>query len=239
MLVSYDGPLWELSPVEVRARPVPPATASGLAVPESEVFAFAGVDPAQFRAFLRARDLALLVSRDVTTRDAADRQQPYDLRVPGGVQTVGGTGAPRDIVWMQFFQADLLRGMGGLAMPRAGRRVLAQPLHDAAALAFMPPAPGAPPGAVRIAADGSIAAIVPARRALSWQSTGADGAAVVRERYWISAQPGEIRACDGCHGVNVASQAGEPPAYNNPQALLDLLLWWNAHADGVFADGFD
>jgi hypothetical protein len=241
VLVSYDGPLWELSPVEVRARALPAATAEpALAPAEAQVFAEAGVDPARFRAFLRERGLGLLVSRDVTARDDADRQQPFDLRVPGGVQTVGGAGTPRDIVWMQFFQADLLRGMGGTAQPRDGRRVLARPLHEPAALSFMPPAAaGAPPGAVKIAADGSIAALVPAQRAMSWQSTAADGAAVVRERYWISVQPGEIRACDGCHGVNRANQAGAPAAQNAPAALRDLLAWWRDHADEVFADGFD
>ena len=35
-----------------------------------------------------------------------------------------------------------------------------------------------------------------------------DGTPVVRERYWITAQPGEVRACDGCHGVNTTNQAG-------------------------------
>lgn len=240
VLVSYDGPLWELSPVEVRTRDVPPDTSAGsLAAPEAQAFAEADVDPAAFRAFLRARDLAVLVSRDVTTRDDADRQQPYNLRVPGGVETVGGAGDVYDIVWMQFFQADLLRGMGGEADPSAGRRVLAKPLHEPAALAFMPPAPGAPDGAVRIAADGSIAALVPARRALSWQSTGADGSAVVRERYWVNAQAGEIRACGGCHGVNRDDQAGNPPATNSPIALRDLLIWWREHADPIFANGFD
>ncbi len=241
VLVSYDGPLWELSPVEVRAREVPAATAeSALAAAEAQVFAEAGVDPVRFRAFLRERGLGVLVGRNVTARDDADRQQPYDLRVPGGVQTVGSAGTPRDIVWMQFFQADLLRGMGGTAQPRDGRRVLARPLHEPAALSFMPPAPaGAPTGAVKIAADGSVAALVPAQRAMSWQSTAADGAAVVRERYWISVQPGEIRTCDGCHGVNRANQAGAPAAQNAPAALRDLLLWWRDHADEVFADGFD
>lgn len=241
VLVSYDGPLWELSPVEVRAREVPAATAEpALAAAEAQVFAEAGVDPARFRAFLRERGLGVLVGRNVTARDDADRQQPYDLRVPGGVQTVGGAGTPRDIVWMQFFQADLLRGMGGTVQPRDGRRVLARPLHEPAALSFMPPAPaGAPTGAVKIAADGSVAALVPAQRAMSWQSTATDGAAVVRERYWISVQPGEIRACDGCHGVNRANQAGAPAAQNAPAALRDLLLWWHDHADEVFADGFD
>lgn len=240
VLVSYSGPLWELSPVEVRARAVPPATAEpSLAVQETEVFEFAGVDPAEFRAFLRARGLGVLVSRNVTARDDADRQQPYNLRVLGGVQTVGSAGPPRDIAWMQFFQGDLLRGMGGIEDPRNGRRVLARPMHEPAAFAFMPPAPGAPEGAVKIGSDGSVAAIVPAQRALSWQSTTPAGEPVVRERYWINVQPGEIRVCDGCHGVNRDNQAGDPAADNDALALRDLLLWWRDHSNEIFADGFD
>ena len=240
VLVSYDGPLWELSAVEVRPRAVPPLTSEPvLHASEAEVFADAGVDPAAFRAFLRAPGLGVLVSRNVTARDDADRQQPYNLRVPGGVQTVGSAGPPRDIAWMQFFQADLLRGMGGTEDPRNGRRVLARPLHEASALAFMPPAPGAPEGAVKIGSDGSIAAIVPAQRAMSWQSLTPAGDPVVRERYWINVQPGEIRACDGCHGINGDNQAGDPPAQNHALALRDLLVWWSEHANVIFADGFD
>jgi hypothetical protein len=240
VLVTYSGVLWELSPVEVRARAVPPLTAEPALQPaEADVFADTDVDPAAFRAFLRARGLGVLVSRNVTARDDADRQQPYNLRVPGGVQTIGSAGPPRDIAWMQFFQADLLRGMGGIEDPRNGRRVLARPLHDAAALAFMPPAPGAPEGAVKIGSDGSIAALVPAQRAMSWQSMTPAGEPVVRERYWINVQPGEIRACDGCHGVNRDNQAGDPAAQNNALALRDLLLWWRDHSNVIFADGFE
>src|SRR5690606_16726514 len=66
VLVTYDGPLWELSPVEVRARSAPPVTAEGgLAAPEAQAFAEAGADPAAFRAFLAQRGLGVLVSRNV------------------------------------------------------------------------------------------------------------------------------------------------------------------------------
>jgi hypothetical protein len=41
------------------------------------------VDPQAFRAYLRANGLAVIVMRNVTTRDSADRQQPYNLHVPG------------------------------------------------------------------------------------------------------------------------------------------------------------
>lgn len=238
--VTYSGPLWELSPVEARARAVPVDTSEqAMKAPEMQAFTEAGVDPEAFRAYLKSRGLAVIVSRNVTTHDDADRQQPFNLRVPGGVQTVGGSGTLYDIEWMQFLQADQLRGMGGASDPGPGRRVLARPMHYAAALAAMPDVAGAPPGAVSIASDGSIASLVPARRALSWQSTSGNGTPVVRERYWITAQPGEVRACGGCHGVNKLDQAGNPPASNRPLALRDLLVWWRDEVDPIFVDGFD
>ena len=237
--ITYDGPLWELSPVEVRQRPIPPATTEAApALPEAQAFDLAEVEFEAFRDFLAARDLGVLVSRNVTTREARDRQQPYNLRVPGGVQSTANDGQLYDISYMQFLQGDQVRGLG--ANPNARRRVLAQPLHDEAALRFMPPpAAGTPTGAVPIASDGSIAAIVPARRAMTWQTTAADGTPAVRERYWISVQPGEVRACGGCHGVNRVDQGGQLPAENMPQALLDLLIWWRTHADSIFVSSFD
>lgn len=238
VLVTYSGPLWELSPVEVRARAVPPVPTMVMEAPEVYVFAQAGVSVAAFRDFLARNGLAAMVVRDATTRDDADRQQPFNLRVPGGVQHTGNGGMIHDIVWMQFLQGDQIRGIGGIATPDPGRRVLARFMHDANALRFMPAVGGAPPGSVRIASDGSVAALVPARRALAWQSTANDGTPVVRERYWISAQPGDIRVCDGCHGVNQSSQSASPPAQNPPLALRELLIHWRDHVDVIFRNGF-
>lgn len=239
VLVSYNGPLWELSPVEVRPRAVPPSTVESMDTPELAAFAAAGVDREQFRAFLRRFDLALMVTRNVTTRDVADRQQPFNLAVPGGVQSVTAAGMVYPVTSTQFFQADQIRGIGGQASPQAGRRPLAQPMHDPSSLRFAPIAAGVPAGGAKIAVDGSIAAFVPARRAMTWQLSAANGDAVVRERYWITAQPGEIRACDGCHGVNRLDQLGRPPAQNAPQALTNLLLWWREHGDRIAARNFD
>jgi len=74
---------------------------------------------------------------------------------------------------MQFFQGDLLRGLSfGGSEPRAGRRVLAQYMHDAEALAANTLDEDVL-SSVEIAADGSMAAFVPARRAMSWQLTEA------------------------------------------------------------------
>jgi hypothetical protein len=117
--------------------------------------------------------------------------------------------------------------------------VLAQPLHDPQASLFNPPDPAGPPGSVPIHADGSIALYVPARRAMAWQSVDPAGTPVVRERYWITMQPGEIRVCDGCHGVNTVNQAGQPPAQNVADALRELLHAWKDGVDPLFADDFD
>jgi hypothetical protein len=242
VLVTYNGPLWELSPVEVHARAVPATTTqAAVQAPESLALAAAGVDITAFRNFLAQRGLGVFVSRNVTTRDAADKQQPFNLRVAGGgAQTTADGGHIYDIAYMQFMQGDQVRGLGGAADPNPGRRVLAQPMHDAAALQFMPPAPaGAPAGSVRIASDGSMAAIVPAQRALTWQSTTTDGTPVVRERYWITVQPGEVRACASCHGINHTDQANEAVPQNTPQALKDLAIYWRDHYDAVFKSGFE
>lgn len=240
-LVTYSGPLWELSPVEVRARPEPPQTSFELKPPELQVFAAAGVNVATFRQFLRDAGLGVIVMRNVTRRDGNDEQQPYNLRVPGGVQSIApGAQTIRDVTQMQFVQADQIRGLTfGGAQPRAGRRPLAQYLHDAAAVAANPAAPGLEPGSRPVAADGSVALFVPTRRALSWQLLDPNRQPVVRERFWLTLQPGEIRSCDGCHGVNTLSHDGQPAATNAPLALADLLEYWKQGTSALFRDGFE
>jgi hypothetical protein len=207
---SFTGALWELHPVEVRARTRPASRTTPLEEPEARIFREEGVDPARFRADLASRNLAAIVSRDVTTRDIADKQQPYKLHVSG---TAGSTpsGKVYDVAHLQLFQAEQLRGIGGTLSPRAGRRVLARPTST-----------------VNIAADGSVAALVPARRALSWQTTDPAGTPVVRERYWLTFQPGEVRVCGSCHGVNTNDQLGRPAPQNAPEALRTLLRAWKA-----------
>jgi hypothetical protein len=229
-LVSYSGEFWELNPVEVRPRIRPPATPHGLAAPEQQMFDAAGVQLGELRAYLMAHNLALVVSRNVTTRDDFDQQQPFNLRVVGGTQTVTGTGRIYEVAYLQFFQADLLRGYtGGYGgtTPRPGRRVLAQPMHDLAAMGVNPGSTG-PAGSVALGLDGSMAAFVPAGRALTWQLTDAAGAAVVRERYWLTFQPGEVRVCTSCHGLSDKDQAGHGAPANPPQALQALLEHWQA-----------
>jgi hypothetical protein len=228
-LVSYDGPLWEMDPVEVRPRARPDRLNTHVAQPELDVFAEEGVEVGSIREFLRSKNLALIVSRNVTVRDAGDQNQPYNLRVPGGAERIGTAGKVYDIAHFQLYQGDLIRGLGmvgGKGAPRAGRRALAQRMHDPEL--NNPPNPGGPEASVGIAADGSVAAFVPARRALSWQTTAPDGSPVVRERYWVTFQPGEIRACPSCHGVNTRDQAGGGVPENKAMALRYLLRHWKA-----------
>lgn len=221
---SYDGLLWELEAVEVvaRARPAP-RTQPTLQAPERTIFTAEGVNEADLRQWLVNNELALIVTRNQTSRDQADKQQPFNLRVPGGISTVGpGNGRIYDISHFQVFQADQVRGY-----QKPGRRVRAMPMQPRAGVNAANPAnPGGPASSVPIASDGSTAAFVPARRALSWQSTDAGGNAVVRERVWITLQPGEVRVCASCHGENTTNQAGGLAPINPPEALRTLLRHW-------------
>lgn len=225
--LSYSGPLWELDPVEVHARPRPPRHSDPLPDIETGLLRDQlGGDAAiaRLRAFLVERNLALIVSRNVTRR--ADKQQDFNLKIAGGGTQTSAPGAtPIEIGFLQLFQGDLVRGY---SQYRAGRRPLAQHLRDG----LLPPLSGAPPASVRLAADGSVAALVPAGRALTWQLTTTDGTPVVRERYWVTFAAGEMRVCTNCHGVNTVDPVvHQPPPANPPQALRELAAWWQATYD--------
>jgi hypothetical protein len=228
--------LWEWDAAEVpqQGLAAPPATVQAvLEAPESQAFAEAGVSPQALRQFMQANKLALIVSRDVTSRDGFDRTQPFNLRVTGTTKQSVRTGSSApvfDIDHMQLFQADQLRGFMDDAS--RGRRVMPMPMTAAAVgtTAMNPAAPGAPAGSVKIGADGSMAAFVPADRAMTWQlvkagqgdpRSGTDG--VVRERFWLSFRPGEVRVCASCHGHSDKDQMGHTEPTNKPQALVDLL----------------
>lgn len=229
-LVTFSGNLWELNPVEVRPYSRPPRRSEPLSEQVRAIFTQAGVSPEALQAYLVEHNLALAVTQNVTTRDDLDLQQPYNLQVVGGgAQTRGATGQLYTVAYMQFFQADQIRGWrGGGSEIRPGRRVLAQVMHDPAAIQanLALTDADAPAGSVHVAADGSAAAFVPAQRALSWQLTDAEGFAVVRERYWLTFQPGEIRVCGSCHGLSEYDQAGKAAPNNPPEALLTLLNDW-------------
>ena len=223
-LVSYSGDLWELQPVEVKARLMPVKPTLTLAAPEAAVFQEEGVSDTAVRQYLASKGLALAIMRNVTVRDDDDKQQPFNLRVAGTTtQKVTASGKIYDIAHFQAFQGDQIRGLKGCCSntPLPGRRVLAQVLHGV----NNPPNPNAPKGSVKIATDGSVAMLLPARRALSWQLTDPQGNFVVRERNWLTFQPGEIRTCPACHGVNNKNQVGGGNPVNKPQALRELLQY--------------
>ncbi|HEY5973086.1 MAG TPA: hypothetical protein VIT22_14200 [Pseudoxanthomonas sp.] len=221
---EYSGALWEIEPVEVVARTRPSSPTSALEAPEKSVLAEEGVDEAQLRAWMSANNLALIVTRNQTSRDRGDRQQPFNLQVPAGVKTIGNSGRIYEISHYQILQGNQIRGYaGGGPDGSNGRRVIAQPMASNPKNIANPSGPA---GSVKIASDGSTAAFVPASRALSWQTTDANGTPVVRERVWVTMQPGEIRTCAGCHGENTRNQASLTTPVNEPEALRQLLRHW-------------
>lgn len=241
-IVTQTDTLWELEPVEVITKPIPPIKReTELSSIESDVFSESAVNEVQFRDWLKKNNLGLLVSRNVVTRDRNDDNQPFNLRVPGGVEHIAKDGTVYDVEYMQVIQGDLLRaqgGAGGHTTPQRGRRVLPQILHHPQSLLFNNDKNNKVKGSVEIAQDGSIAAIVPAHRALSWQLADGKGTPVVRERYWITVQPGEIRVCASCHGVNTQDQLGLLKPSNKPEALRQLLQDWKlqvvtGHSDEI------
>ena len=217
--LTHTGPLWEIEPVEVVARARPTASSSVLESPEKTVLAEEQIDETALRNWLKTNQLALIVTRNQTSRDRNDRQQPFNLQVPGGVKTTISTVGVYNIQHYQILQGNQVRSYDNF---NEGRRVIAQPMS----LPNNPANPGGPAGSVRIAADGSTAAFVPAQRALTWQTTDLGGTPIVRERVWVTMQPGEIRTCAGCHGENSKNQAGQNAPVNKPEALRQLLRHW-------------
>src|SRR5690606_2129399 len=126
---------------------------------------------AELRDYLVANNLALVVSRDVTVR--ADRQQAFNLKVAwSDHQTAGPESTPDELGWMQFFEGQQVRGYTNLGS--GGRRILARHMRND----LNPLVAGRPMGGVKLGDDGSMAAFVPARRALAWQTTEVDGTPV-------------------------------------------------------------
>ena len=237
LIVTQSFSLWELQPVEVRGRSVPSAWNPGVATIEQNVFTSESVDLATFQADLAQRNLALVVSRNVTARDANDKQQPYNLRIPGGTNSIATGGKVYDITHLQFLQADFLRGYtNGSHGPQPGRRVLATPLHDSTAFNYVSSKTNAPVGGIELFPDGSQATIIPAGRAVTWQLTGNNNNdSVVKERYWITFRPGEVRTCANCHGINAVDQLGRPAPTNAPLALRQLLRFWRTNSANAYS----
>jgi hypothetical protein len=216
---------------------VPAPVITGVDPVEQQVFTEEAVDLPTFQADLAGRGLALVVSRNVTARDGGDKQQPFNLAVPGGVSSIGSTGRVYGVTHLQFLQADYLRGYTyGTTNIRPGRRVLAAPMHDAAEFNYASRQPNAPVGGTEIMPDGSQATLVPAGRAVTWQLTGTNNNdSVVKERYWLTFRPGEVRTCANCHGINAADQAGLSKPTNPPSALRELLRQWRTNAANSYS----
>lgn len=214
--VTFEGEMWELDPVEVVARPMPATLTSEVPDIERTIIDSAMSQSGGYDAlvqYLKDNGYALVISRNVTRR--ADEQQPYNLGVPGGATTIEDGAKAEEVELIQFFQGDLVRGYTDL---REGRRPLPREMHDA------PDGGESLEGAYRLGMDGSFAALVPARRAMTWQLTAGNGLPVVRERYWVTFQPGEIRVCPNCHGINKTDVVlGEAEPENAPETLAPLL----------------
>lgn len=237
-LISHTGDLWELDPVEVRSRPRPNtvlAQSTALEAPEQAACEAAlgdacGEVMTELREYLRDNKLALVVSRNVTARDDSDTQQPFNLRVPGGVVSDSSFGNEKvyDVTHLQFLQANLVRGYTNRA---SGRRPLAQYIPDDLAEGVNQSIEGA----VELGSDGSVVAVVPAERAVTWHliDETQNNQSVVSERYWVNFAAGEVRVCANCHGINNQDQMGNPPPVNVPSALSQFLTRWQAEQSPI------
>ena len=236
-LVTNSATQWELQPVEVRVKNIPTPKVSAVAAIEAKVFAEENVDLATFQADLAQRNLALCISRNVTARDVADKQQPYNLRVPGGTNSIANSGQVYDITHLTFLQADYLRGYtnGVNGQPQPGRRVLAVPMHATTNVNYVSSKTNAPLGGTELMSDGSQATFIPANRAVTWHLTGLTNESVVKERYWISFKPGEVRTCANCHGINAVDQLGRTAPTNAPLALRQLLRFWKTNSASAYS----
>jgi hypothetical protein len=236
-LVTNRGTMWELQPVEVRSRPVPVPSPPAIASVELDVFREEAVDAPAFQAGLIARELALVVSRNVSARDAADKQQPYNLFVPGGASSIANGGKAYAITHLSFLEADYLRGYThNTPNIQPGRRILATPMQATTAFNYISTKPNAPLGGTELMSDGSQATILPANRALTWHLTGTNNNdSVTKERYWVSFRPGEIRTCANCHGINDKDQLNRSAPTNAPLALRQLLRLWRTNAVNAYS----
>lgn len=218
---EYKGIMDETDAVELRPRARALQKLMSTNTIERQVILEAGVDEVELKKWMKDKNLALIVSRNVTLRDKADVSQPFNLRVPGGTENIPKKGLVYDISKLQIFQGELTRSYE----KQKGRRVYARPVRNTANHPDIEKF-YSQNGNVELAPDGSMAAFVPAGRALSWQLTSPDGKPVVRERVWVSFAPGEIRTCASCHGINTTSHNDLPEPTNKPEALKNLIKNW-------------
>ncbi len=218
---EYLGELNETDAVELRERARPATPLMKTDPIEKSVLVEEGVDESELQKWMIENKLALIVSRNVTMRDRSDVSQPFNLRVPGGVENIPSGGKIYDIAKLQIFQGELTRSYER----QNGRRVFSRPVrnnsHHTDIEKFY-----SGNGNVELGSDGSMAAFVPAGRALSWQLVDPTGKPVVRERVWVSFAPGEIRTCASCHGINSKTHNNLPDPTNKPAALRNLIRNW-------------
>ena len=116
---SYSGPLWELDRRGRRPHPPDDAHRVGPVGAEKAILAEEGISETTLRAWMKTNNLALIVTRNQTSRDRADKAalQPAGARRH---EAVGNTGKVYDIAHYQILQADSVR----LAAPavRGGAR---------------------------------------------------------------------------------------------------------------------
>lgn len=228
--------LSETGIVEIVSRTAPTARPTyEIEEVEQEVFDEENIDIEELRTWMVENNLALIAIRNATERDQGEQQQPFNLRVPGGIESIPADGKVYDISHFQLFQADMIRGYG--LREYVGRRPIATPMHNTdqspVLESFNRFDSNGPESSVKIGLDGSIAAFVPATRALTWQTVSPDGEEVVRERQWLTFAPGEIRTCEGCHGINGKTHLGNDKPVNKPEALRVLVRSWKNRINGV------
>jgi hypothetical protein len=261
--------MWEWDVVEVIARTRPtPKTEAPLEAGEMNAFAavFGQANAQQglnaFRTFLKDNKLALAVVRNVTWRQIDDLQQPFNLSVGADVITkrTNSTADVLGIDHLQVFTGQQLRGKDDESNANGlvnYRRVLAQPAREILVEdntgnprnVNPPTAVGVPASSTKVSTvDGSVAFIVQANRPITWQTIDSTHPgdplertdAIVRERYWIGFQPGEMRMCPACHGGldQDRAQSGKTFAElkalgNKPdtatQSLVELLTYYKAN----------
>ena len=241
-LRAFDGALWVLGAVEIAVRSRPPMPAPQSSTDVETVLAGEGVTQAALSTFLADNGLAAVIVRNATRRDDIDRQQPYNLYVDhptagDGAESIvdascteGILGCLYGVRYLQIFENKLLRGYERRAkivdgvFSDNGRRGLVRPMDHPLALDWSAQSgAGEPPAAALVAPDGSVAVLAPAGRAISWNLADANGDAIVRERVWVTLQPGEVRVCNGCHGANTLDQTGADSVSSDLLALKILI----------------
>lgn len=220
---EYLGPLNEVDAVELRPRPRPALRTMETERIEKSVLDEEGIDEEDLKKWMKEKKLALIITRNVTMRDRADVSQPYNLRIPEGVSNIPKDGKVYEISELQFLQGELTRSYE----KQAGRRVFSRPVRNSLNHPEIEKYYNGN-GSVTLGLDGSMAAFVPAGRAISWQLLDPNGKPVVRERVWVSFAPGEIRTCTGCHGINKSTHNDLPEPVNKPEALRNLIKNWKS-----------